>query len=283
MPTAGERVLPELIVNADDFGLSRGVSRGILEAHRFGTVTAASAMVNFPDWPAWARDASAQGLDLGLHVNLLTGPMLTSNRYLTKYFGGRHGLYGLIGLSLIGRLPIQEIEREITAQFDRFEDALGRAPSHVDGHCHVQMLPPVRMLIEQEASRRKIFFLRNPMDVLSPNHPKNRIIRMFKSSDGKNKFPVPFTGHHLLGTQRSMSIPMPVSSCPPLLEWMVHCGWADEQARRLDVYAEERERELHFLTRTGTLAQIKNHFTLTTFQSALFRISQNFASAVSSQ
>ncbi len=67
--TAGESKRA-LIVNADDFGQSFGVNRGIMEAHERGIVTSASLMVR---WPA-AREAAAYArkyprLSLGLHFD----------------------------------------------------------------------------------------------------------------------------------------------------------------------------------------------------------------------
>src|SRR3989454_6010621 len=60
-----------LIVNADDFGQSPGVNRGIIDAHEHGIVTSASLMVR---WPA-AAEAAAYSRDrpnfsVGLHVDL---------------------------------------------------------------------------------------------------------------------------------------------------------------------------------------------------------------------
>src|SRR5579884_523282 len=60
-----------LIVNADDFGLSAGVNRGIIEAHEHGIVTSASLMVRWPattEAAAYSRDHP--DLSLGLHVDL---------------------------------------------------------------------------------------------------------------------------------------------------------------------------------------------------------------------
>src|SRR5512135_2580948 len=66
--TALERLL---IVNADDFGLSPGVNRGILEAHRHGIVTSASLMVRWPAARAAVDAARAHpALGIGLHVDL---------------------------------------------------------------------------------------------------------------------------------------------------------------------------------------------------------------------
>src|SRR2546430_15579124 len=68
-----------LIVNADDFGLSAGVNRGVLEAHETGVVSSVSVLVNAPGWTDAAqrlRDLSSPSfpeLGVGLHLNLTTG------------------------------------------------------------------------------------------------------------------------------------------------------------------------------------------------------------------
>ena len=65
---------PQLIVTADDFNLSEGVSRGILEAHRHGIVTETSVMVNLADLRRAATMlAAAPLLAVGLHLNLTRG------------------------------------------------------------------------------------------------------------------------------------------------------------------------------------------------------------------
>src|SRR5438876_2411550 len=74
-----------LVVNADDFGFSAGVNRGILEAHAAGVVSSVSVLVNTPGWPD-ARDrlrAIGGTLGVGLHLNLTTGAPLTTAPSLT--------------------------------------------------------------------------------------------------------------------------------------------------------------------------------------------------------
>ena len=68
-----------LIINADDFGISRGVNIGIVEAAKAGVVTAASLIVNLPDFAdALDRTLSCPALSLGLHLNLTVGRPLTA-------------------------------------------------------------------------------------------------------------------------------------------------------------------------------------------------------------
>ena len=63
-----------LIVNADDYGLTAGVSRGILDAHRRGIVTSTTLLVNRPVDPALIEALKASGMGVGLHLNLTLGP-----------------------------------------------------------------------------------------------------------------------------------------------------------------------------------------------------------------
>jgi chitin disaccharide deacetylase len=118
--TAGRRYL---IVNADDFGQSVGVNRGIVTAHRCGLVTSASLMVR---WPA-AAEAAAYGrahpdLSLGLHVDLRQ----------RAYRDGRSvTLYQVVPLA-DGAVVAGEVSRQLAA----FRRLVGRDPTHIDAHQH---------------------------------------------------------------------------------------------------------------------------------------------------
>jgi chitin disaccharide deacetylase len=59
----------QVIINADDFGMSAEIDRGILEAHDRGVVTSASLMVDEPNARAAVEQAKQRaGLSLGIHV-----------------------------------------------------------------------------------------------------------------------------------------------------------------------------------------------------------------------
>src|SRR3954454_23441888 len=87
---AGGGVSTCLIVNADDYALSPGVSRGILEAHARGVVTSTTALVNTPGAAAAlaAARAAAPALGLGLHVNLSFGRPVLSPGAVPSLVGG---------------------------------------------------------------------------------------------------------------------------------------------------------------------------------------------------
>ncbi len=102
-----------LIVNADDFGLSEAVSRGILEAHREGVLTSTSLMVERPAAAEAARLArSAPKLCVGLHLEL-------------------------------DGLEDAAAEDALQGQLRRFEELLGRPPTHIDSHHDVHRDPRV--------------------------------------------------------------------------------------------------------------------------------------------
>ena len=129
-----------VIVNADDFGQSHGVNRGVALGHEQGIVTSTSLMVR---WPA-ARAAAAYGaqhpaLSIGLHLDL--GEWVFRDDTWVP-------LYEVVPLS-----DAHGVEREVRHQFEQFEELIGRPPTHVDSHQHMHTREPVRRIVEETASR----------------------------------------------------------------------------------------------------------------------------------
>lgn len=135
-----------VIVNADDFGFSTGVSRGILQAHRQGIVTSTSLMVRWPaaaDAVAQARDCPA--LSLGLHVDL--GEWVYRD-------GQWEQLYAVLDESASDSAAA--VAAEVDRQLDAFAALVGRPPSHVDSHQHVHRASPLREVLLERAARLRI-------------------------------------------------------------------------------------------------------------------------------
>jgi hypothetical protein len=142
-------VLRRLIVNADDFGLTRAVSRGILAAHRHGIVTSTTVLVTGDVDRALLAEAGDQGLGLGLHVNLTLGAPLTRGRSLI----GGDGRFVRDARRAAARSEPKDVEREVDAQIDRFLSLTGVTPTHLDSHHHVGLLAPVREVFLRAAAR----------------------------------------------------------------------------------------------------------------------------------
>ncbi|MCU0764880.1 MAG: ChbG/HpnK family deacetylase [Burkholderiaceae bacterium] len=129
--------MKQLIVNADDFGLSAGVNAGIVEAHRRGIVTSASLMVRQPAAEAAAALARRlPRLGVGLHVDLWESAF-------------RDGAW----IRLYSRAAEEQdaIERELQAQLARFRDLMGREPDHIDSHQHVHRREPAASVLARAA------------------------------------------------------------------------------------------------------------------------------------
>jgi predicted glycoside hydrolase/deacetylase ChbG (UPF0249 family) len=138
-----------LIVNADDFGMTHGVSAGILAAHRHGIVTSTTVLVTGDldrELLAEARDLQ---LGLGLHVNLTLGTPLTGGGSLV----GEDGRFVRDARRAAARADLRDVEREVQAQVDRFLSLVGRSPTHLDTHHHVGVLSPVREVVLATAAR----------------------------------------------------------------------------------------------------------------------------------
>ncbi len=142
---------------ADDYGLSYGVSAGILEALRAGRLSATSVLTNGPRWPALGRDL-ARGefdADIGLHFNLTLGaPLAAMPKFAPK--GVFPPVSEVIRLSMRNKLPMDEIRAEIDRQLDRFEAVMLRPPDFVDGHQHVQALPHIRGALLDALKQRRL-------------------------------------------------------------------------------------------------------------------------------
>ena len=124
-----------LIVNADDFGQSAGITRGIVDAHERGIVTSASLMVRWPAAAAAAAYARVHPrLSVGLHVDL-----------------GESIFRGGEWIALYERADPDDaraVDQEIRAQLSLCREFLQRDPTHLDSHQHIHTREPARSILQ---------------------------------------------------------------------------------------------------------------------------------------
>ncbi|MBU2534031.1 MAG: ChbG/HpnK family deacetylase [Alphaproteobacteria bacterium] len=169
-----------IILNADDFGLSAGVSRGIAELCQNGRLSSTSAIVNLANWQAHAV-ALAELRPLvatGLHLNLTLGPPLT--REASAVLAGRDGRFLPLGrvirAAATGRLDGAALRAECAAQIDAFQRHAGHLPDFIDGHQHVHALAGIRdalLDVMKQFAWVRPPFIRVPVD----RHGFNRFSR----------------------------------------------------------------------------------------------------------
>lgn len=154
-----------LIVNADDFGLTLGVSRGILRAHREGIVTSASILAVAPAFEESARLlADASGLGAGVHLAAVgEDPPLSPAARIPSLVGedGRFPRDWKAFLRRAARVRPSELEEELAAQVESVRRVVPRI-DHLDAHQHLHLLPKVRRVLFRIAKRFGIRAVRVP-------------------------------------------------------------------------------------------------------------------------
>lgn len=154
-----------LIVNADDFGYSRGINYGIIDAHKNGIVNSATMMMNMPGVTHAVELAKENPkLQVGIHLVLTCGkPLLTDVQSLVN----KNGSFKRISDFKEQRdLSLDELAREWDAQIEKFLET-GLIPTHFDSHHHVHTIPeflPVVQMLSKKYNLSARRFLREPVE-----------------------------------------------------------------------------------------------------------------------
>ena len=179
-----------LIVNADDFGFTHGVNRGIVEGHSRGVVTSSTLMANgaaFSDAVALAQ--TVPQLSVGCHIVLIDEQPLLDPKKLSSLVKRdaaepdtvdrtegsrdaaagrfRDGIASFAVRALAGRLDAGEIEAEVAAQIQKVQ-AAGIVVSHLDAHKHTHLFPQVLRPLLRAGAACGVRALRNPFGPLRP-------------------------------------------------------------------------------------------------------------------
>ena len=160
---------PRLIINADDFGLTPGVNRSILELHRAGVLTSATLMATgaaFDDAVAIAHANPTLGV--GCHIVLTDGAPVSPPERIPTLIGSdrknfRPTLAGFVRALFCGQIREDDIVREAYAQIFRLRQA-GIAITHVDTHKHTHLFPAVARPLLCVLEGASILSIRNPFE-----------------------------------------------------------------------------------------------------------------------
>lgn len=137
--------MKRLIVNADDFGLTRQVNQAIINGHFFGLISSTSLLANgqaFESAVALSREAPRLGV--GVHLNPTEGKPVAPASSIPSLVNGQ-GCFArkpghLWRALILGRVSTVDIERELRAQIEKVL-AAGIVVTHLDSHKHVHALP----------------------------------------------------------------------------------------------------------------------------------------------
>ncbi len=251
-----------LIVNADDFGRTRGVSAGIIEAHLHGLVSTTTALVNLPGALLDVAQASRQAptLGLGVHLNLTLGRPVLSPATVPSLVTSDGNFHPPDALATIAvRLDARQVAMEWRAQVEAFLTT-GATLDHLDSHHHAALLAPalweacLALAVEfgcgvrppaPRAARDDVLFSRFPIS--ARRYAAVEAQRLLHASGAPSpdglvtRF---YADRATLPALLSILAAIPDGTT----ELMCHPGWVDEQLQRESSYAQFRERELQVLT-----------------------------------
>ncbi|HEX4488580.1 MAG TPA: ChbG/HpnK family deacetylase, partial [Terriglobales bacterium] len=159
-----------LIINADDFGLTSGVNRAILEAYTSGVVTSATLMANSAAFDEAVHLALlTDQFEVGCHVVLVDGSPVSGTQQVPSLIDHGKGVHfrdsaGSLGLAAwAGKLDPGHIAAEATAQIGKLK-AAGIPITHIDTHKHVHMFPKVLEALVTAAQGCGVRAIRNPFE-----------------------------------------------------------------------------------------------------------------------
>ncbi|HTR40347.1 MAG TPA: hopanoid biosynthesis-associated protein HpnK [Pseudomonadales bacterium] len=160
-----------LVVNADDFGLSRSVNEAVIRAHREGILTTASLMVNEPGFDEAVKLAKDNPmLGVGLHLTLLHGHSALAHDKIPGLVNPRGEFSNSpvgVGMKYFFDSDLLDpLRAEIQAQFDKFRST-GLVFDHINGHLHLHLHPVIFKILMDDSEKFDIRRLRFTRDCLA--------------------------------------------------------------------------------------------------------------------
>jgi hopanoid biosynthesis associated protein HpnK len=268
--------MKQVIVNGDDFGLTEGTNRGIVDAFRSGILTSTSLMAQGEAFEDAVQLAQRNpGLAIGCHLSLVGGHPVAPREQVPHLVAplGRcpETLSGLVS-KLFRGLQKEEIAREFRAQVQRIVSA-GIHPTHLDTHKHSAVLRPVMEAMVETAAEFRIPCIRNPFEtpdlraIAGPTARSQNTLYIkqyllsaavrlresrLRNLAARNHLMMPdhFFGVALTGLLDTASIQALFSKIPEgTTEIMCHPGYFDEDLSAASTRLKnQRERELAVLT-----------------------------------
>ena len=246
----------KLIINADDFGLTKGVTLGILDAMTKGIVTDTTAMVNGVFLEEGMKEAKNRGIDsIGIHLTLTCGKPVLPPKEVSSLVDDNGDFYRRIGN--LEDFNYEEIRKELKAQMEKFY-TYGITPSHIDGHHH--FFGYNKELTEIVIELAKEYKL--PLRVLSDN-----MVQYYKSKGVKTTeaFSMEFYQDNV--NEAFLKELLLRYKDADSLEIMCHPAYIDEELMRISSYNNFREKEFDILTSDKIKIYIKeNNIKLISFK-----------------
>lgn len=265
--------MPQLIVNADDFGLTHLVNQAIVQAYQNGIVTSTTVMVNLPDAATGIEYAQTEApeLALGLHLNLTNGSPVCNVEHVSSLVDQNRQFYPIEQFADVGlQFDEDELYQELAAQVERFIELAGKLPSHMDAHYHVAFMHPAALEATLALAQEHLVPVRNALPSVEsatdistlqkfiPNLPTLLIETMLKMiTEIQSRSPIPHTPaqfisrfsmpNNTLGDM--LNILTDIGGTDDVFEIMCHPGFANDLGTTI---GDSRQREFNVLCHPAT-------------------------------
>jgi predicted glycoside hydrolase/deacetylase ChbG (UPF0249 family) len=236
----------KLVVNADDFGFTRDVNEGIVEAHRSGILTATTLMATGAAFDHAVQLAKENpSLDIGCHLVLVGSPGFPASVPRLAW--------------ALARIPVYDL---LSAQVRKILDA-GLQPTHLDTHKHTHLLAPVLDAVARISREFSIPWVRRPFDLpmhggrigwkrRAANAAMQRVQGGFQRVLARAgcRFTDHFAGFQITGKYDAAELAALIRALPEgSTEFMCHPGRCTAELRAAKTRLKEsREQELRALT-----------------------------------
>ncbi len=241
--------MKRLIINADDFGLTHGVTRGILDAHLNGIVTSTSTMMNSPHAAESLNTAhrAAPNLGMGVHLVLTWGKPLLAPDKVPSLVDDTGQFFRISQLSgLVHNYDPIELRNEWQAQIEAFL-ASGLQPDHLDSHHHSSYLDMKLFMVMLELAQKYSLPIRFPPALKSASQTLDPYLQNMEQHAIHHPQSC-ITGFYGEGVSPA-NFARIISELPHgISELMCHPGFADSELIEGSSYAAARETELRILT-----------------------------------
>ena len=244
-----------LVVTADDLGLSPGVTKGILEAHRRGIVRSTSLVVTADSSAEAAAQARMEpDLEVGLHIDLVVGWPVSDPaavRSLVDREGRFLGLPELTKRLFTGRIRAGEVAAEVRAQA-ALARSWGILPLAWDSHRHVHLMPPMARVVGRIARDEGVRWVRRARSPRTWTGPKQSALRAatfasafaFRGIPG-NRWYVDLTSERPRLDAAGVAL---LATYGGVGEIGAHPGYVDDQLRAVETLVADRATDLEILT-----------------------------------
>ena len=156
--------LKQLIINADDFGLTEGINRGIIQAYNNGILTSASLMANMPAFEnAVFLLRESPNLGVGAHLNIVRGKPILPKKTISSLVeseGNFYSFFQVLKRLLLSRFNFDEIESEFRAQIKKIL-SYGVCITHLDTEKHLHFFPSILKILLKLAKEFRINKIRS--------------------------------------------------------------------------------------------------------------------------